>query len=69
MCSVRGSANDVLARFVMASMTVLSRLVVRAMADKDGCRYRFGIDAAAHLDKSGVEYGLELAFRMVALSR
>lgn len=56
---VRGSTDDVLARFVMASDAVPSRWVVRATADNPAV----DIDSVSRLlralDESGAEYGLE----------
>jgi spore coat polysaccharide biosynthesis protein SpsF len=56
---VRGSTDDVLARFVMAAVAVPSRWVVRATADNPAV----DIDSASRLlralDESGAEYGVE----------
>jgi spore coat polysaccharide biosynthesis protein SpsF len=56
---VRGSTDDVLARFLMASDAVPSRWVVRATADNPA----IDIDSAARLlralDERGAEYGVE----------
>jgi spore coat polysaccharide biosynthesis protein SpsF len=56
---VRGSIDDVLGRFVMVSVAVPSRWIVRATADNPAVDSESASRLLHALDESGAEYGVE----------